>query len=173
MRMKGNEFVRNMKRRTIDLDKAIIIDDPIVAGTSMFERLDDIEKAKSGRTISEGGVLPDDNVRVYIPLDINADSLLYELRMLFYTLGMPDESDEFSYFEGMRKIYRKLEIYDEALMEKYPEQTMCCSEEGKKHSIFSICVVREMIQIMEENEGCGEMFPYDTIDTLEEEYTPM
>ena len=31
------------------------------------------KKAASGKTIAQGGILPDDNVRIYVLMDLNAD----------------------------------------------------------------------------------------------------
>lgn len=84
-----------MKENNVDLDKAIVVNDPNIVASITFDYLPDIEKAKSGKTISEGGVLPDDNVRVYAPLDISADSILHELKRLYYQLGLPDDNNEF------------------------------------------------------------------------------
>ena len=110
---------------------------------------------------------------MYVPLDISEESILHELRMLYYTLGDLDESNEFSFFDDMSRIYRKLDIYDEAMMKRYPEQIVHCkSENGEAdHSVHVIHIVKQMIRILEKNEGCAEMFPYDAIDTLREDYS--
>ncbi len=162
-----------MKISTVDLSEVFVVNDPNITAVDTFDYLPDFEKAKTGKTISEGGVLPDDNVRVYVPLDISEESILHELRTLYHTLGDPDDDNEFSFTNGMRKIYRKLDIYDEAMMERYPEQIVHCKDESGEvdHSVQVIRIVEKMIQIMEENEGCAEMFPYDAIDTLRDEYS--
>lgn len=44
-----------------------------------------MEKAVTGKKKSEGGILPDDNVRIYVPMDLNADGImrqLYAFRMM-------------------------------------------------------------------------------------------
>lgn len=40
---------------------------------TMIDTEEQHQKALIGRTRTNGGILPDDNVRVYVPLDLNAD----------------------------------------------------------------------------------------------------
>ena len=42
--------------------------------------------------------------------------------------------------------------------------------ETLNHSENTIRLVKEMIRIMEENEGCAETFPYEDIDDLKNDY---
>ena len=42
------------------------------------------EKALSGKCKKEGGVLPDDNVRIYVPIDLNADYIINRLRWIIW-----------------------------------------------------------------------------------------
>ena len=43
----------------------------------------DYEKALTGKNKSQGGILPDDNVRVYVPIDLNGDYIINRLCYLF------------------------------------------------------------------------------------------
>ena len=46
---------------------------------------EEMQKAVTGKKKSEGGILPDDNVRIYVPMDLNADGIMrqiYALRMM-------------------------------------------------------------------------------------------
>lgn len=154
-----------MKENNVDLDKAILIKNPENVDVRTFEILTDREKAESGG-------LPDDNVRVHVPLNISADSILSDVNQVYERLGLPDGYNDFYFFEEMRKIYRKLDIYDEVLKERYPEKVVHYHDGDRvvSYSENTIQVVKEMIRIMEENEGCGEMFPYDAIDALKDDY---
>lgn len=40
---------------------------------------DEMEKAVTGKKKYEGGILPDDNVRIYVPMDLNADGIMRQL----------------------------------------------------------------------------------------------
>lgn len=42
-----------------------------LAGKVPYETKDDAAKAITGKKKSEGGILPDDNVRIYVPMDLN------------------------------------------------------------------------------------------------------
>lgn len=46
-------------------------------GEAFYEAKQDMDKAITGRTKSTGGILPDDNVRIYVPMDLNADITSY------------------------------------------------------------------------------------------------
>ena len=72
-----------------------------------------MEKAVTGKCIKEGGILPDDNVRIYVPMDLNADTIMWQLHSLFSTHGYPTESNESAYSSGVGKIITQLEIYDQ------------------------------------------------------------
>mgnify|MGYP003489396801 CR=1 FL=1 len=57
-----------------------------------YETRDDMKKAATGMIEKEGGILPDDNVRIYVPMDLNADIIMWQLYSLFGSLGHPSES---------------------------------------------------------------------------------
>ena len=44
-----------------------------LAGKVPYETKDMTEKAITGKIKSKGGILPDDNVRIYVPMDLNAN----------------------------------------------------------------------------------------------------
>lgn len=69
----------------------------------------------------------------------------------------------------MYKIYKKSDIYDEVTKERYPEKLVHYHGDVS-HSENTIRLVKEMIRIMEENEGCAETFPYEDIDDLKNDY---
>ena len=61
-------------------DSPIYINDLSIATTyNPYELKRQAELAVTGKTVSKGGILPDDNVRVYVPLDINAEYIIGEL----------------------------------------------------------------------------------------------
>ena len=47
-----------------------------LAGEALYETKQDMDKALIGRTKSNGGILPDANVRIYVPMDLNADIIM-------------------------------------------------------------------------------------------------
>ena len=54
----------------------------------------DMERAVTGKCEKEGGILTDDNVRIYVPIDITADLIMWRLNALFVFTGYPTEEDE-------------------------------------------------------------------------------
>ena len=67
-----------------------------------------MEKAVTGKKKSEGGIPPDDNVRIYVPMDLNADGIMRQLYALYGALGEPTESNELVYHSGSEWIFVKL-----------------------------------------------------------------
>ena len=58
-----------------------------LAGKVPYETKDTMEKAITGKIKSKGGILPDDNVRIYVPMDLNADIIMWQL----YSLQRPSQ----------------------------------------------------------------------------------
>lgn len=50
-----------------------------LAGKVPYETKDDTAKAITGKKAAEGGILPNDNVRIYVPMDLNADIIMWQL----------------------------------------------------------------------------------------------
>ena len=60
-----------------------------LVGEAPYETKQDEDKALTGKTRSKGGILPDDNVRIYVPMDLNADIIMWRLYALQNLLGSP------------------------------------------------------------------------------------
>lgn len=86
-------------------EEVLYINEMDLLEPNYYELKEQIKKAASGKTIEQGGILPDDNVRIYVPMDLNADK-----------------------------------------------------------------IIKKIIEYLEENEGCAECFPYETIDKLKDEF---
>ena len=54
-------------------EKVLYINEMDFLEPNYYELKEQIKKATSGKTIAQGGILPDDNVRIYVPMDLNAD----------------------------------------------------------------------------------------------------
>lgn len=83
-------------------------------------------------TKKDGGILPDDNVRIYLPKDINSKSILADLNHLYTQFGDVGENNEFEYSIEVRKLIRFLEIYDSILLENHKIETV--QTDGKVHT---------------------------------------
>ena len=57
----------------------IYVNELSLAGKAPYEAKQDMDKALTERTKSNGGILPDDNVRIYVPMDLNANIIMWQL----------------------------------------------------------------------------------------------
>lgn len=130
--------------------------------------LNNSEMAIKGITEAQGGVLPNDNVRIYAPIDINEEYLISKLSSLFYILGTPTEDNEFLYSSEVSLLIKYLEIYDQVWCTRDFDNTVTIKD--TRHCKKAISIAAQMITILNKNEGCAELFPYDEIDELESKY---
>lgn len=104
-----------------------------------------------------------DNVRVYIPLDISHSAVMRRLNTVIQKYGEANEENEFAFEAEVCRLVSQIEIYDQI---HYVRGNM----EGK-HSEEARNLIRDFIdQLKEIPDGCAELFPFELIDELEEEY---
>ena len=104
-----------------------------------------------------------DNVRVYIPLDINHAAVMRRLCAVIQKYGEANEGNEFAFEAEVCRLVTQVEIYDQI---HYLRGNM----EGK-HSEEARTLMRDFVgQLKEIPDGCAELFPFELIDELEEEY---
>lgn len=105
-----------------------------------------------------------DNVRIYIPMDLNQEAILRRLDRVIAQYGEATEENEMEFGIDVGMIISQVEIYDQVWFIRH------MPKEGK-HSQEGIAVVREIITRLEEvPDGCVECFPFETIDELKQEY---
>lgn len=105
-----------------------------------------------------------DNVRIYIPMDLNQEAILRRLDRVIAQYGEATEENEMEFGIDVGMIISQVEIYDQVWFIRH------MPKEGK-HSQEGIAVVREIITRLEEvPDGCAECFPFETIDELKQEY---
>lgn len=117
---------------------------------------------------NEGGLLPEDNVRIYVPMDVNQELILIKLESLFDELGELTWRNKMDYSIAVSKLIRLLELYDQSLIEQgnYP-----VVQTGETiHSKLAIETAEKMCRILIRNEGTGDMFPYEEIAELSKTY---
>ena len=66
-----------------------------------------------------GGILPDDNVRIYVPLDLNAEQILNRLQQIYRVMESPDDMNEIEFSYEVGKIIKVL-LEDEGCAESFP-----------------------------------------------------
>ena len=105
-----------------------------------------------------------DNVRIYIPMDLNREAILRRLDRVIVQYGEATEENEMEFSIDVGMIISQLEIYDRVWFIRHMPKKGEHSQEAKK-------LVREIITRLEEiPDGCAECFPFETIDELKREY---
>ncbi len=55
----------------------------------------------------------DDNVRVYVPLDLNKEAILRRLHRVIYQYGEANEGNEVEFSKDVDMLINQIEIYDQ------------------------------------------------------------
>ena len=105
-----------------------------------------------------------DNIRIYIPMDLNKESILRRLRNIIAKYSAASEKNELDYAVEVGQIISQIEIYDQIwFVRNIPK--------ASNHSEKAIELVKEFISMLEEiPDECAERFPFDTINELKEEF---
>ena len=104
-----------------------------------------------------------DNVRVFLPLDINRETVLRRLSFIIGKYGEANEENEFHFELEVSQLLSQVEIYDQIHFARNGGVGNH-SEEGRN-------LVREFVKELKEiPDGCAERFPFEMIDELEAEY---
>ena len=106
----------------------------------------------------------EDNIRIYVPLDINKQAVLRRLDWIIMRYGEANEKNEIDFSSDVNMLLSQVEIYDQIWYVRH-------MSEGRKHSAEAIDLVRTIIERLKEiPDGCAEIFPFELIDELKEEY---
>lgn len=110
-----------------------------------------------------------DNIRVYVPLDINAEAIMRRLRSIIDRYGEANEANESSFSCEVDLLIDQIEIYDQAQLTGNGERNN--DENGSKHSAETVKLVKRFVdELVTIPDGCAELFPFETVDRLCEEY---
>lgn len=105
-----------------------------------------------------------DNVRIYVPLDLNKDAILRRLDAVIAQYGEANEDNEFDFSADVNMIISQLEIYDRVWFVRH------MPPKGR-HSMEAIDLAKEFVVRLEAiPDGCAECFPFEIIEELKQEY---
>lgn len=105
-----------------------------------------------------------DNVRIYVPMDLNREAILRRLDRVIAHYGEANEENECEFSIDVGMIVSQLEIYDQVWYVRH------MPHEGK-HSSEAIALAKEFVARLEEiPDGCAECFPFDLIGELKKEF---
>ena len=103
-------------------------------------------------------------------MDLNADKIMWRLYRIYMILDYPDDGNELEFSTAVGTIISELEIYDQVWVTRDVAHAVQKNEGGIYHSQKGIELAKKIIEYLEENEGCAECFPYETIDKLKDEF---
>lgn len=96
-------------------------------------------------------------------MDISHAAVLRRLSSIIHKYGEANEDNEFTFALEVCSLISQIGIYDQI-------HYVRSGAEGK-HSKEACELVREfVVQLKEIPDGCAELFPFELIDELEEEY---
>jgi len=118
------------------------------------------------------GTEPDpatDNIRVYVPLDLNHAAILRRLDLICSQYGDVSWKNESAFSCDVAQLIEQIEIYDQIWSARHPRMK---DNHAAAHSAEAIGLVRDVIRKLQEvgENGNGDMFPYETIEELTKEY---
>ena len=105
-----------------------------------------------------------DNIRIYVPLDLNKDAILRRLDSIIFHYGEANEANEFNFAQDVEMLISQIEIYDQTWFVRHIPESRVHSQEAKD-------LVKEFVAKLEEiPDGGAEIFPFEMIDRLKKEY---
>ena len=83
-------------------------------------------------------------------------------------MGNPNDMNEMEFSCEVGKIISQLEIYDQVWVARDLKNAVRIEE--RIHSTKGIELTKKIINVLMEDEGCAECFPYDVVDELKAEF---
>lgn len=151
-------------------EDVLYINELDLADTLPYQTKMDMERAETGKSEREGGILPNDNVRIYVPIDLNSDFIMWRLHAIFVSLDYPTEDNESAYSYAVRRIISQLEIYDQVCVTRNFEESIQKELGGVRHSREGIELAGRIVEYLEDNDGTAECFPWEEIGELRNEF---
>ena len=108
-----------------------------------------------------------DNIRVYLPMDLNRESILRRLDSVISKYREASFRNEMNFRMDVVQLISQIEIYDRVwFVRKF--------NPDEKHSAEGKDLVKEFVRKLQEIPVLdSETFPYQTIEDLESEYFPV
>lgn len=107
---------------------------------------------------------PEDNVRVFVPLDISCEAILRRLDWIIHRYGEATEKNELNFARDVRMILPQAEIYDQVWLARH-------GTAGERHSEEGVRLIQQVVDtLVQIPDGCAEYFPFELVDELCLEY---
>ena len=106
----------------------------------------------------------EDNIRIYIPMDLNKSAILRRLDYIIAKYDEANEDNESDFYVDVYTVISQIEIYDQIWYVRH------MPAEGN-HSNEAVSLVKDVIGRLENiSDGGAETFPFDVITELKQEY---
>lgn len=123
-------------------------------------------ETKNAQEMARNPEAEEDNIRVYLPMDLNKRAILRRLSHLIVQYGEANEENELDFAYDVDRLISRIEIYDQIWYAR-----LIPNDSNQKHSDKAIELVKEFLTLLEGiPDGCAERFPFETIDELRDEY---
>ena len=112
-----------------------------------------------------------DNIRIYVPLDLNAEAILRRLRIVIARYHEASEKNESDFSLDVHMLTEQIEIYDQIWFARGSQHKYDSDREFHGHSEEAVALVERFVAELEEiPDACAECFPFDLIAELKQEY---
>lgn len=123
-----------------------------------------IDRSLMGEHVQREPEEKEDNIRIYIPMDLNRESIMRRLANIISLYEEASEENEFNFSQDVDAIISQIEIYDQIWYVRHMPP-------DRKHSAEAVALVKDFVAQLEEiPDACAERFPFETIDELKREY---
>ena len=96
---------------------------------------------------------PEDNVRIFVPLDISYEAVLRRLDWIIHRYGEATEKNELNLARDVRMILSQAEIYDQVWLARH-------GTVGERHSEEGVRLIQQVVDtLVKIPDGCAECFP--------------
>lgn len=126
-------------------EKTLYVNELDLLNSDNYETKAEYDQALTGKTVSQGGILPEDNVRIYIPMDLKAAVIMHQLNLLYLMLESPSEDNETWFSSGVRVLISQLEIYDQVWVARDAAHAVQKTEGGRFYSKQGIQLAQEYL----------------------------
>ena len=145
----------------IPKDRGLYINEPWLLDPSLLGSCEDKETMDRLKQPDASA----DNVRIYLPMDLNAKAIIRRLDAVIAFFGVATEKNEFDYGDAVDQIIWQLEIYD------WVHYLRNISSSTQKHSAEGLALVKTIIERLAKiPDGCAEHFPFELIEELRQDY---
>lgn len=108
-----------------------------------------------------------DNIRIYVPLDLNKKAILRRLDEIIAQYGEATEENEFAFEIDVERLFMQVEIYDQIWYIHHMPKDI----QKIRHSVEAMELVREFVVRLENIQDIdSEYFPFRMIRELKQEY---